>query len=168
MLTPELSRRAFISAGGAVALVACSGGDSSKAEKPSSASGKGAGKGGLQALRVSSDLYATEIPQRFAFIVTLDGEFISEGDAMLAVRSQGGAFGADLPATLHTEGLPKGRGIYTLDLILEKDGIWEGRATIKGKPVKLFFQVSKTPLGPIPGSAAPQSAIANCYRNTWS
>ena len=161
MLTPELSRRAFIAAGGAVALVACSGGDSSKTKKQSSTSGKGAGKGsgkgGLQALRVSSDLYATEIPQRFAFIFTLDGEFVSEGDATLAVRSQGGTFGDDLPATLRTEGLPKGRGIYTLDLVLEKDGIWEGRATIKGKPVKLFFQVSKTPLGPIPGSAAPMA-----------
>ena len=119
MLTPELSRRAFIAAGGAVALVACSGTDSSKDKKPSSTSGKGAGKGGLQALRVSSDLYATATPQRFAFIFTLDGEFISEGDATLAVRPQGGSFGDDLPATLHSEGLPKGRGIYTLDLILK-------------------------------------------------
>jgi len=155
MLTPELSRRAFIAAGGAVALVACTGTDSSKDKKPSGTSGQGVAKEGLQALRVSSDLYATDTPQRFAFIFTFNGEFVSEGDATLAVRQEADAFGDDLPAVLHTEGLPKGRGIYTLDLILKTDGIWEGRATLKGKSVKLFFQVLKKPLGPIPGGAAP-------------
>ena len=157
MTIPNLSRRTFLAAGGAVTLAACSGSGSRDARSPGSgAAGNGSGK--LQSLRVSSDLYVSRNPQRFAFIFTLDGDFVDEGEATIAVRPQGGSFGDDLPAQLHTEGLPKGRGVYTVDLVLPTAGVWEGRASLAGRPTKLFFQVGAEAIAPIPGQAAPRAA----------
>ena len=157
MTLPDLSRRAFLAAGGAVTLAACAGTSSRRGEKGSGGGGS-ANSGALQSLRVSSDLYVSRSPQRFAFIFTRDGDFVDEGAATIAVRPQGGSFGDDLPAQLHTEGLPKGRGVYTVDLQLPTAGIWEGRATLAGRPTKLFFQVGAQAIAPIPGATAPRSA----------
>jgi hypothetical protein len=157
MTFPSLSRRAFLATSGAVTLAACAGSSSRNGESRS-AGDTGAGSGKLQSLRVSSDLYVSRSPQRFAFIFTRDGDFVDAGEATIAVRPQGGSFGDDLPARLHTEGLPDGRGVYTVDLQLPAAGIWEGRATLAGRPTKLFFQVGAQAIAPIPGQAAPRAA----------
>lgn len=154
---PSLSRRAFLVAGGAVTLAAC-GGSKAGPSRDDRRDGVTGARGALQSLRISSDLYVSQRPQRFAFIFTVDGEFVSEGDATLAVRPQGGSFGDDLPATLHTEGLPEGRGVYTVDLLLPTAGVWEGRATLAGRPTKLYFQVAARAVAPVPGQAAPTAA----------
>lgn len=156
MSIPSLSRRAFLVAGGAVTLAACS--TSTSRRSGADASGDGGTSGKLQSLRVSSDLFVSRNPQRFAFIFTRDGDFVSEGDATIAVRPQDGSFGDDLPATLHTDGLPAGRGVYTVDLVLPTAGVWEGRATLAGRPTRLFFEVAAQARAPIPGQAAPTAA----------
>lgn len=156
MRSSDLSRRAFLgaglAAGGAAALAACGGSGSDSASTTTTSSGP------LQSLTVSSDLYVDPRPQRFAFIFTRGEEFVDAGRATIAIRPKGGAFGDVLEATLHTEGLPKGRGIYTAPLLLPRAGIWEARATLDGRPTTLFFQVAEKPLAPILGVAAPTAA----------
>ena len=80
MTLPDLSRRAFLAAGGAVTLAACAGTSSRRGEKGSGGGGS-ANSGALQSLRVSSDLYVSRSPQRFAFIFTRDGDFVEIGRA---------------------------------------------------------------------------------------
>lgn len=156
MRSSDLSRRAFLgaglAAGGAAALAACGGSSSGSSPATSTTAGR------LQSLTVSSDLYVDPRPQRFAFIFTRGEEFVDAGKATISIRPKGGAFGDVLDATLHTEGLPKGRGIFTAPLLLPRAGIWEARATLDGKPTTLFFQVAEQPLGPILGVAAPLAA----------
>ena len=155
MRTSDLSRRAFLgaglAAGGAAALAAC-GGSSSSSTSTSTRADR------LSALTVSSDLYADGRPQRFAFIFTRGEEFVDTGAATITIRPEGGAFGDVLDATLHTEGLPKGRGIYTAPLLLPRAGIWEARVTLDGQPTTMPFQVAEQSSAPIQGQAAPTAA----------
>ena len=37
-----------------------------------------------------------------------------------------------MPATLHTEGLPEGRGVYVIEPTLTEAGNWRGQVTIEG------------------------------------
>lgn len=148
MRTPDLSRRAFLAAGGAAALAACGGSSSS------GSSSTAPRRQPLQALTVSSDLYVDPRPQRFAFIFTRGEEFVDAGDATVSIRPRDGAFGDVIPATLHTEGLPAGRGIFTAPLLLPRAGIWEARATLDGRSATSFFQVSEEAIAPILGDRA--------------
>ena len=155
MRTPDLSRRAFLgaglAAGGAAARAAC-GSSSSSGSSPTST-----GPGPLQALTVSSDLYVDPRPQRFAFIFTRGEEFVDAGEATVSIRPQDGAFSDVIPATLHTEGLPAGRGIYTAPLLLLRPGVWEARATLDGRAATSYFQVSEESIAPILGDPAPDA-----------
>lgn len=156
MRSTDLSRRAFLgaglAAGGAAALAACGGSSSSGSSTTSTR------RGPLQALTVSSDLYVDPRPQRFAFIFTRGEEFVDAGEATISIRPRDGAFGDVIPATLHTEGLPAGRGIFTAPLLLPRAGVWEARATLDGRSATSFFQVSEEPVAPILGDRAPDAA----------
>lgn len=156
MRTPDLSRRAFLgaglAAGGAAALAACGGSSSSGSTTSTTRSDR------LQALIVSSDLYVDPRPQRFAFIFTRGEEFVDAGEATVSIRPQDGAFGDVIPATLHTEGLPAGRGIFTAPLLLPRAGVWEARATLDGRDATAYFQVSEQAIAPVLGDRAPVAA----------
>jgi hypothetical protein len=151
MSSSSLSRRAFLAAGGSALLLAACGGSSAKtgAKPSSSAGGTGSGgKKGLSAFRMEIEPYVDPAnPQRFAFIlVKNDGDFASGPPAKLAIAPPGGQLGAAMPATLHTDGLPPGRGVYVIEPTLNAPGNWRGTVTIEGHgDAELAFPVSANP-----------------------
>ena len=63
-----------------------------------------------------------------------------------------------MPATLHTEGLPPGRGVYVVEPTLTEPGNWRGKVTIEGQAdAELAFPVSANPDTPIVGAMAPRA-----------
>jgi hypothetical protein len=151
MSTSSMSRRAFLAAGGGALLLAACGGSSDKSgSSPSTAAGGSAanGKKGLSAFRMEIEPYVDPSrPQRLAFIlVKNDGDFASGPAAQLAVAPPKGQMGAPMPATLHTEGLPEGRGVYVVEPTLTEPGNWRGTVTIEGHgEAELAFPVSANP-----------------------
>jgi hypothetical protein len=154
------SRRSFLAlaggAAGAVFLAACGGDDSAKS------AGTGATTGNLDALVssvVSSDLYASPSPQRFAFILTTQRHVLASGaPASVSIKPPAGPAGPSRPATLHTEGLPAKRGVYTLTPQLTVAGIYRAVVTTGSKRLELPFQVQPRPQAPAVGTTAPLAA----------
>ncbi|MGZ4736270.1 MAG: hypothetical protein ACXVJW_06170 [Acidimicrobiia bacterium] len=149
MPAEAMSRRAFLTVGGgALLLAACGGSSSSSAKK--------AGAKGLSAFRMEIEPYVSTTSQRFAFIlVKNNGDFASGPPASLAIAPPRGSFGAAMPATLHTDGLPPGRGVYTVESTLPTPGNWRGKVTIEGHgEAELAFPVVANPDTPIVGSMA--------------
>jgi hypothetical protein len=73
----------------------------------------------------------------------------------LSIAPPGGSYGAPMPATLHTEGLPAGRGVYVVEPTLPTPGNWRGKVAIAGHgSVELAFPVSANPDTPTVGSMA--------------
>jgi hypothetical protein len=153
MPSQPLSRRAFLAAGGGALLLAACGGSSSKDSTASAGAGATSAKG-LSAFRMEIEPYVSTVPQRFAFIlVKNDGDFASGPAAELVIAAPDATPGAALPATLHTEGLPPGRGVYTVAATLPTPGNWSGTVRIEGHPdAELAFPVSANPDTPIVGA----------------
>ena len=64
-------------------------------------------------------------------------------------------YGEPVSATLHTDGLPAGRGVYVVEPVLASPGNWRGKVMIEGQPdAELAFPVSANPDTPIVGSMA--------------
>jgi hypothetical protein len=153
MSSSSLSRRAFLAAGGGALLLAACGGSSSKSGSSSATTPGGGGTGskgkkGLSAFRMEIEPYVDPSrPQRFAFIlVKNDGDFASGPAAQLAIAPPKGQMGAPVAATLHTEGLPAGRGVYVIEPTLTEPGNWRGQVTIEGHgTAELAFPVSANP-----------------------
>ena len=127
MPSPALSRRAFLAAGGgALLLAACGGSSSGTADKAATG---GSGVKGLSAFRMEIEPYVSTTPQRFAFILIKNSnqDFASGPAASLQIAPPGGSFGPEMPATLHTDGLPPGRGVYVVEPTLTTPGNWSGR-----------------------------------------
>lgn len=153
MTSTGLSRRAFLAAGGATLLLAaCGGSDESEAVPRASDTPSGPSAG-----RLSSDLYAHESQQRLAFAV-FEGNRSVDAATTLTLAPEGGAPSAPLVATYRTDGLPEGRGIYTVDAVLPTAGVWKGTVDSDGTSVELFLEVLATPNAPIPSVAAPRAA----------
>ena len=76
---------------------------------------------------VSSDLYASPIPQRLAFTVlsstTADPDAGKPAHITLAAPG-GGRLTPFVDTTAHAKGLGTFRGIYTIDATLEKADAW--------------------------------------------
>jgi hypothetical protein len=151
MSSSSLSRRAFLAAGGSAILLAACGGSSDKtgSNARSSTTGTGSsGKKGLSAFRMEIEPYvAPGQPQRLAFIlVKNDGDFASGPAAKLAIAPPKGQLGTPMAASLHTEGLPEGRGVYVVEPTLTEPGNWRGTVTIEGHgDAELAFPVSANP-----------------------
>lgn len=157
MPTPDLSRRAFLTVGGGALLLAACGGSASNAKKPGSGGSSGSdAKAGLSAFRMEIEPYVSTTPQRFAYILMKNnGDFASGPTTTLSIAPPGGEFGAPMPATLHTEGLPTGRGVYVVEPTLMAAGDWRGKVAIEGHgEAELAFPVSANPDTPIVGSPA--------------
>ena len=152
MPSPDLSRRAFLTVGGGALLLAACGGSKSGSAQPGATNGAGAK--GLSAFRMEIEPYVANAPQRFAFIlVKNNGDFGSGPPASLSIAPPGGSFGPEMPATLHTEGLPKGRGVYVVEPTLTTAGNWRGKVKIAGQAdADLAFPVSANPDTPIVGA----------------
>jgi len=108
---------------------------------------------------MSSDLYKSPQPQRVAFALqNSNGQFASGPPARFALVRPDGKSLPPVAATLHTAGLPKGRGVYVADVVLDTAGNWPSAALIGGKQLSLAFPVAETATAPAPGTAAPRAA----------
>jgi hypothetical protein len=158
MPAPTLSRRAFLAATGGVVLAAAGG-----------TSGLGIGDAGATApakkkygaLVLSTDIYASEAPQRLAFALARGTRYASGPRAQLAYgpqikkRARLGDFGSTV---LHDRGLPKARGIYTADIVVPAPGPYVAIAGLKGQEVPFAFQVKEQAEAPATGQPAPRDA----------
>lgn len=153
----DLSRRAFLTASsGAVLLAACGGSSGSSAKRAASATTKASSpsKAGLKALRVSSDLYRSPDPQRFAFILTKNDKFYAGPPATISFTPKDGQAGAPIATTFRADGLPENRGIYTVDTVFPTASVYEANVDVAGEPTKLFVDIQGRPNALIPGENA--------------
>ncbi|HEY3833702.1 MAG TPA: hypothetical protein VGO03_15505 [Acidimicrobiia bacterium] len=110
---------------------------------------------------VSSDLYASPIPQRLAFTVlsatTADPDAGKPARVALAAPG-GGALTPFVHATPRAKGLGTFRGIYTIDATLGKAGSWNALVDYAGQKLSLGFEVAKTAQAVTIGEPAPLAA----------
>jgi hypothetical protein len=150
MSPTPLTRRAFLAAGGGLLVATTSG------VSPALALGDDER---LEWGLLTIDPYASPQPQRFGFALsTRKGAFASGPKAEVAF-----AFGARakpkspyLPATLHAKGLPKKRGIYTVEAAFPQAGVWQATVRANGRRITHAFQVQDQPQAPTPGTPAPR------------
>jgi hypothetical protein len=110
---------------------------------------------------LSIDPYESRTPQRIAFELSDDdGRFASGPAATVELTPpHGAAATTSLPAALHAEGLPKGRGVYTVAASLPQAGAWRMKIHPRGHPVAdAAFEVRASAAVPTPGTAAPRAA----------
>jgi hypothetical protein len=145
---PPISRRAFLAGSGALALSRIG----HHIELPI------AGKK-LVAGILTEDPYASSTPQRFGFaLLDRHGGFASGPRARIAFGPRGQRKAAYKDTKLHPRGLPKRRGIYTVDAAFPQSGIWTATVKVAGQRVPLAFEVQDHPQAPAPGMAAPRVA----------
>lgn len=157
MIPARFSRRSFIGlAGGAVLLAAC--GNDSDGERATPTSG---GHDELTELApgvLSSDLYASDVPQRFLYAGLAKEGYASIGGTRLAVAPPNDAPTDFVSTTLQTEGLPERRGVYRTELLLPVAGVWNGIVDFDGEQTDFVFQVNEAPAAIPVGAAAPRAA----------
>jgi hypothetical protein len=144
----DLTRRAFLAAGGGLLAAAIAG------VPPGVAFADEPLEWGL----LTIDPYATENAQRFGFALqTRKGGFASGPKAEIAF-----AFGARAKpkgpysrATLHAKGLPKKRGIYTVEALFPQPGPWRATVKVNGQRITHAFQVQDHSQAPAPGVPSP-------------
>ena len=107
---------------------------------------------------MSSDLYVSSTPQRFAFAMLAKEGFASQGSASVAVAPDGKKPTDFVDTTLHEDGLPERRGVYVADLVFDKEGVWDGVADREGEKLPFVFQVKAHADAPTIGAAAPTAA----------
>lgn len=152
MAPHPLTRRSFLAAAGGLLVVAACGDDDGNGGADGSQPNGGAT---VQGLRISSDLYVSTDPQRFAFALAEGSTFLSTAGVSIAFRAPDGKTGAPVAATPRTEGLPEGRAVYTVRAVLPQEGIWDAFVDVDGRDVTFPFQVTAEPIMPVEGSAAP-------------
>jgi hypothetical protein len=111
----------------------------------------------LSPLVLSSDLYASPDPQRLAFAIAKGARYASGAPTKVAVAAPGSREGPVYPTTLHRRGLPKGRGVYVADVVLDQPGAWKALALTEGRRVPFALEVKPQPEAPVVGAAAPRA-----------
>lgn len=145
----RLTRRAFLAAGGG-ALVAAAGG------RPDVAF---AGDERLEWGVLTIDPYASPNPQRFCFALQTErGGFASGPKAQIAfaLGARAKPRGPYARATLHAKGLPKKRGIYTVEAVFPQPGFWQATVRVDGQRITHAFTVHEQAQAPAPGAPAPR------------
>jgi hypothetical protein len=145
----RLTRRAFLAAGGGMLAAAAAG-------RPEVAF---AGDAGLEWGLLTIDPYASPNPQRFGFALqTRKGGFASGPKAEIAFAFGGRAKpkGPYSRAALHAKGLPKKRGIYTVEAVFPRPGPWRATVRVNGQRITHAFQVQDQAQAPAPGTPAPR------------
>lgn len=155
----RFSRRSFLGLTGGVVLLAACGGDDNGGERgaPTSAPHTGA----LTELApgvLSSDLYASESPQRFLYAGLAKEGYASVGDTRLAVAPPGETPTEFVTTTLQTEGLPERRGVYRAELVLPVAGVWNGIVDFGDEQTEFVFQVKEAPAAVPVGAEGPRAA----------
>lgn len=158
----DLSRREFLAlagvAGGAVVLAACGG--SSGASKSGSAD---AGHSHDEPTELSpgvmsTDVYASGLPQRFAFAMFAKEGYASGGAVQVGVAPDNKTPSEFVPTKLYEKGLPAKRGVYVTELTFDRAGVWNAVAMRNGKRLPFLVQVKKRPEAPVAGEPAPTAA----------
>jgi hypothetical protein len=106
------------------------------------------------------DPYASPQPQRFGFALsTRKGDFASGPKAQIAfaLGARAKPKGPYTPTTLHAKGLPKKRGIYTVDASFPQAGVWQATVRVNGERITHAFQVGDQAQAPTPGIPAPRT-----------
>jgi hypothetical protein len=146
-----LTRRGFLAAGGGLLVAAAS------HSKPF---GLALGDDeGLEWGLLTIDPYASPQPQRFGFALqTSRGGFASGPKAEVAFALGGRAKpkGPYTRAKLHAKGLPKKRGIYTVEATFPQPGAWRATVKVNGQRITHAFQVQERAQAPAPGTPAPR------------
>ena len=75
---------------------------------------------------LSGDLYASAVPQRFAFAMSAKQGFASGGAVTLAVAPQGTKPTQFVPTTLYEAGCRRTAACTWSDTVFDKEGIWDG------------------------------------------
>ncbi|MDZ4827861.1 MAG: hypothetical protein SGJ13_15575 [Actinomycetota bacterium] len=152
-----LDRRSFLGlAGGVVILAACGGGgDDDAADSTFEHDHPFDGLTELRPGVLSSDLYVSDTPQRFAFAMTAKEGYASMGAVRVAAAPEGRKAADFVETTLHTDGLPERRGVYVAEMTLATAGIWDAVVDLDGETVPFAFQVKAQAEAPTIGSAAP-------------
>ncbi len=151
-LPPSLTRRSFLVAAGGLLVTAACGGSDGDDDVDRAAQGEG-----LSALLLATDLYASEAPQRFVFGLAEGRDYASGPPATIAFAPDEGQLGEFLPTSLHSVGLPEGRGVYAVDASFPAPGVWVGVVSVEGKRAELAFEVQPQPTALVPGTPAPRA-----------
>jgi hypothetical protein len=152
------SRRGFLAASAGAAVAATFGWpDLAGAARPATSTA-------LSALLVSNDLYVSSNPQRVAFVIYRGPTPDSGATARLGLAPPGAVQGEIVTAVKMATGLPKGRGVYVVDAVLDQPGTYQGEVLYQGRRLPLALQVKTTADAPVPGdtaSHAPSPTKAN-------
>jgi len=113
-------------------------------------------------LVLSSDLYASNQPQRLVFALshsTSTGVQFASGPSV-SVRFRGPKGGwSSLTGTAYDRvGLPKGRGVYVTRPTFSQPGVWRVEARAQGQKVPFTIEVNPAPVTVVAGMAAPRAA----------
>ena len=150
-MAPEpVSRRAFLAATGGLVVAAAVAGPAGAVRASKNTA--------LSPVVLSSDLYASPVPQRIAFAIYKGSRPSTTGSAKLALAAPGEKSGTVYDTELHTAGLPKGRGLFVAEAPLPTAGAWNALAIVGGKRLPFAIQVNPQPVAPIIGTAAPRAA----------
>jgi hypothetical protein len=145
------SRRSFLASTGSLALAGAMGWPrTAGATQPETSSA-------LSALLVSNDLYASPAPQRVAFAVYRGPKPAAGAPAQLALAPPGSAQGQIVPARQMSAGLPKGRGVYVVQAVLDRPGVYPGEVLTLKHRLPMSLDVKATAAAPIVGSAASRA-----------
>jgi hypothetical protein len=154
-----LSRRSFLGlVGGAILIAACGGNDDDVSADAQIEDRHDEELTDVAPAVVSSDLYVSEMPQRFGFALLAKEGFASQGPARVAVAPDPETPTEFVDTVLHEEGLPERRGIYVTEFTFDREGIWNGLVERAGDLLEFVFQVKAQADAPIIGAAAPTDA----------
>ena len=112
---------------------------------------------GLSALVLSSDLYASPEPQRVVFGLGSKRGYVSGPPVRVGFAPPDTTGEVDLtldPTRLYKGGLPKGRGIYVAEPVLDSPGVWPAFALVRERQIEFAIEVKEAPVAPRPGTAA--------------
>ena len=151
MEAPTPSRRSFLATTGGLALAGMVGlPRTAGAARPDRSSA-------LSALLVSNDLYVSSAPQRVAFVVYRGPTPASGPTARLALAPPGSTQGQIVTAVPMKTGLPKNRGVYVVEAVLNQPGVYPGEVLTQGHRLPMSLQVKATSDAPASGAAASRA-----------
>lgn len=146
----RLTRRAFLAAGGGLLVAATAGGYPEVAF---------ADDARLEWGLLTIDPYASPNPQRFGFALETRKRGFASGPKAEIAFAYGARAKPKAPysrATLHAKGLPKKRGIYTVEAMFPQAGSWQATVKVNGQRITHAFTVQEHAQAPAPGSPAPR------------
>ncbi len=104
-------------------------------------------------LRVSSDLYKTELLQRFAFAISREQKVYTEGNLSVKLTLPDGSTQNIKEVKPRNKEL-KSQGIYSFEAVFKTSGQYELQTKYKGQELSLTFAVNEKSLAPALGSQA--------------